>query len=491
MLAACAPEWKILIMVPHSANEDAKFSVPSIGSTTATHPLDCSSQPAWCSSPTNVRSGRASRNSASSASCTRRSAAVTGVSSALSSILDRSAVSPGIISSRRSEAFLSASRAISVSCSITHHPKTGDILESMSNHVASAVSPIEQFITDVVEPKRSQMHVWKNTQSHEEILLEDAQKRRKTRPFKLGSNYLFTRKAEPVGGFDSGVTTLVSGQAQRATQSIELCRTYLQASNVPTLTGKSFDTSELAVAEQYFRDYSSSATVQPDIVGSTTILPLAVTTAEGLKSEWGRVQDALGDLKPADRRIHLQIYRPDLTVRMFVIREDVVAAVLRVPFYLIGDGESSVTQLVQRERETREECDYLGSRSLKVEDEQLSAMNLDWDDILPAGDVRVLPSSSEQELGGLISVDVLEQLHGRIRELAVDAMWAFPGLSVTAVDIMTPRLDSPEGAQVISVLPAASISDFLYPALGQPRRCGVRILDQMIRSVQTNRADRR
>lgn len=38
MLAACFPSRQMVIEVPHSGSPEAKFSVPSIGSTTAVQP---------------------------------------------------------------------------------------------------------------------------------------------------------------------------------------------------------------------------------------------------------------------------------------------------------------------------------------------------------------------------------------------------------------------------------------------------------------------
>lgn len=111
MLAAWAPSWNRLTAVPHSGSEETKFSVPSMGSTTATHPSVRAVQPASSSSPTKVSSGRSDRSVSSRVCCTNRSAEVTGVSSSFRVTSVRSVSSRGISPSSTAWAFSSAERA--------------------------------------------------------------------------------------------------------------------------------------------------------------------------------------------------------------------------------------------------------------------------------------------------------------------------------------------------------------------------------------------
>jgi len=350
----------------------------------------------------------------------------------------------------------------------------------MHSDVNHPVSPVEQFISQIVEPQRNEMHLWKSTMKHQGILLEDAQKRRRITPTKMGPSFLLVHRGRTIGGIDSRTTTLVSGQARDATQSVEISHQYLQASGISTTTGRSFHVSQLDAAEKYREQSGARVTARPASERAKPVTSLAVSSAIELQREWERSAEAVSHLKSVSQLVQVESYTQDLALRVFVVGEEAVAAVLRVPFYLVGDGSSTVSQLLEAERTRRAACDYLGSRILPTQDEDLALMKLTMDEILTAGDIRILESAPEAAAGGGLSVDVFEELSDELKDLAIDAMWAFPGLTGTGVDIATPSLHSADGATVSNVVPTADIGEFLYPAYGEPRRCGVRIIDQML-----------
>lgn len=351
----------------------------------------------------------------------------------------------------------------------------------MSSEVHQSDSPVAQFISQVIEPQRHEMHQWKNTMKHQGILLEDAQKRRRVTPTKMGPSFLFVHRGRRIGGVDSRTTTLVSGQARDATQSVELGHEYLRASSVSTSAGRSFHVSQFDAADKYREQSGTPVTARPASERAKPVASLAVSSKEDLRREWSRSTEALAHLKSVNQLIHIEHYSPNLALRVYVVAEESVAAVARIPFYIAGDGRSSVRQLLKRERERRESSEYLRSRVLAVGQEHLAQMGVSLEQTLSEGEIRVLGTAPEAEAGGGFSVDVFADLSDDLKNLAIDAMWAFPGLTGTAVDIQTPSLDSAEGATVSNVVPTADISEFLYPAYGEPRRCGVRIIDQMIR----------
>ncbi len=325
------------------------------------------------------------------------------------------------------------------------------------------------------------MHHWKNTLKHQGILLEDAQKRRRITPAKMGPSFLLVHRGRRIGGIDSRTTTLVSGQARDATQSVQLSHAYLRASSVSTSAGRSFHVSQYDAADKYRDQSGTPVTARPASERAKPVTSLAVSSKEDLRREWDRSTQALAHLKSVNQLIHIEQYSPNLALRIYVVAEETVAAVARVPFYIAGDGRSTVRQLLRKERERRESSEYLRSRVLAVGEEHLKQMGVTLEQTLSGGEIRVLRTAPEAEVGGGFSVDVFPDLSDDLKSLAIDAMWAFPGLTGTAVDILTPSLDSAEGATVSNVVPTADVSEFLYPAYGEPRRCGVSIIDHMIR----------
>lgn len=81
MLPAWPPARQIESDVPHSLRPEQKFSVPSIGSSTATHSVSQASRGRQLSSPMKVRPGRRWRSRSAIAVSRKVSAAVTGLPS--------------------------------------------------------------------------------------------------------------------------------------------------------------------------------------------------------------------------------------------------------------------------------------------------------------------------------------------------------------------------------------------------------------------------
>ncbi|WP_044494294.1 hypothetical protein [Nesterenkonia massiliensis] len=355
-------------------------------------------------------------------------------------------------------------------------------VEGVPEH--AALSPVQRFIAEAVERRREKFNVWENPLDNKAILLQDARKRRRTTPKGLGNSHLLMHKERLIGGVTwvyGGATTLVSHQAQHAAQSLQVQRQYLKASEVPTVSGRSFHSSSYGAAEAHLNRMHGAVTVRPTatrVRGGTT---MNVSSPEHFKAAWEKTSAACARLRSVDQLIELEEYRPGLALRLYVVGEDVVAGVVRVPLYVVGNGKSTIGTLVDEELKKRSACEYLRGTQPTIDDAFLAPRGLKRDTVPEAGRVQLLTYDTDRREGGL-TVDVLNRVSPDLRSLAVDAMWAFPGLSATAVDILTPSLEKTEEAIVSSIDPNASLAEFLYPAYGEYRRVGLAVLDHMIHS---------
>ena len=120
---------------------------------------------------------------------------------------------------------------------------------------SEAQSPLARFILDEVEPIRDRLNSWDSVKSHVKLLLDAAQGR-KLRPQKIGwtstSTFTLSHSGRQVGGIYGGVTTLVSHQALRTTDSRELSRHCLRLSDVPHLAAKTFHIAQGKSAASFF-----------------------------------------------------------------------------------------------------------------------------------------------------------------------------------------------------------------------------------------------
>jgi GNAT-family acetyltransferase (TIGR03103 family) len=131
-------------------------------------------------------------------------------------------------------------------------------------------------------------------------------------------------------------------------------------------------------------------------------------------------------------------------LRVVVIDHRVVAAALRRPAEVVGDGRSTVEELIERTSHRRARA--TGGESTIPLDETTAAVVADagfaLDDVLPAGARLRVRRTANLHTGGTIE-DVTARLHPAIGESAVRAARAI-GIPVTGLDFLVPDVEGPE-----------------------------------------------
>ena len=131
-------------------------------------------------------------------------------------------------------------------------------------------------------------------------------------------------------------------------------------------------------------------------------------------------------------------------LRVVVIDHEVVAAAVRRPAEVVGDGRSTLSQLV-RETSLRRERATGGESRIPLDDTTAAvAADAGWamDDVPPAGERIRVRRTANLHTGGTIE-DVTDRLHPVIVEAAVRASRAI-GIPVTGLDFLVPRVEGPD-----------------------------------------------
>lgn len=131
-------------------------------------------------------------------------------------------------------------------------------------------------------------------------------------------------------------------------------------------------------------------------------------------------------------------------LRVVVIDHRVVAAALRRPAEVVGDGRQDVTALV-REASRRRQRATGGESSIPLDDataEVVADAGHTMDDVLPRGQRLRVRRTANLHTGGTID-DVTDRLHPDIAAAAVRASRAI-GIPVTGLDFMVPEVTGPE-----------------------------------------------
>jgi GNAT-family acetyltransferase (TIGR03103 family) len=128
-------------------------------------------------------------------------------------------------------------------------------------------------------------------------------------------------------------------------------------------------------------------------------------------------------------------------LRVVVIDHRVVAAAVRRPAEVIGDGRSSVAQLVERTSRRRERATG-GESSIPLDDTTagvVAAAGYSVDDVPPAGERIRVRRTANLHTGGTIE-DATARLHPEIADAAVRASREI-GIPVTGIDFLVPDLE--------------------------------------------------
>ena len=179
-----------------------------------------------------------------------------------------------------------------------------------------------------------------------------------------------------------------------------------------------------------------------------------------------------------DKEIMVEDYLVGTEYRFFVLGEETLAVLLRVPANVVGDGVHTVAQLVATKNAHPLRGD--GSRTpLKkialgdIEQLQLKEQGLTVDSI-PAKDQLVqLRANSNISTGG-DSIDMTDEMHDSYKRLAVGITKAM-GAAVCGVDLIIPNLKKPAEASLNSwgVIEAnfnPMMMMHIFPYAGKSRR---------------------
>jgi GNAT-family acetyltransferase (TIGR03103 family) len=135
---------------------------------------------------------------------------------------------------------------------------------------------------------------------------------------------------------------------------------------------------------------------------------------------------------------------PGEDLRVVVIDRQVVAAAVRRPAEVVGDGRNPVSDLVRSTSRRRERATG-GESSIPLDDvtaEVVAEAGYEMDDVPPQGERVRVRRTANLHTGGTIE-DVTDRLHPDVAEAAVRAAEAL-GIPVTGVDFLVPDMSGPD-----------------------------------------------
>ncbi len=187
----------------------------------------------------------------------------------------------------------------------------------------------------------------------------------------------------------------------------------------------------------------------------------------------------------SSRAVLVESYLTGLDHRMLVVNNELVAVAKRVPGHVVGDGNSSLGELVDKVNDdprrgighekvlTRLELDDQAKRLM-------TKAGYDETTVLAASELFYLRSTANLSTGGT-AIDLTDVVHPDNRDMAVRAIRAV-GLDVGGVDFLTDDITQSYkdiGGGIVEVNAAPGFRMHVAPSEGEPRDVAVKVIDML------------
>jgi GNAT-family acetyltransferase (TIGR03103 family) len=230
------------------------------------------------------------------------------------------------------------------------------------------------------------------------------------------------------------LSELTSAVAMSRCQDKLVTHRWLQRANLPT---PSYRVAGDADANVAFLEEHGSIVVKPAVGEQGMGITVGVTTEQGLEM-------ALQQARRYHDRVILESFHEGQDLRVVVINFEVVAAAVRRPPEVVGDGQQTIGTLIEK-LSRRRSVSSQGESSIPVDNDTLACLEeqgWDLDSVPPADQVIRVRKTANFHTGGTIH-DVTDALHPDLVE-AAEAAARHIDIPVVGLDFMVPAPDSSE-----------------------------------------------
>jgi cyanophycin synthetase len=184
-------------------------------------------------------------------------------------------------------------------------------------------------------------------------------------------------------------------------------------------------------------------------------------------------------------RVVVERFVPGRDHRVLVVAGRVVAVAERIPAHVVGDGESSVRELIERaNRDPRRGTGHtkvLTYLPLDARTEEFLATTGHTLQCVPAAGERVYLRATANLSTGGTAVDRTDEIHPD-NITACEMAAGIVGLDIAGIDVLTTDISVPfreNGAVIIEVNAAPGLRMHTHPSEGMPRDVGGPIVDML------------
>ncbi len=202
-------------------------------------------------------------------------------------------------------------------------------------------------------------------------------------------------------------------------------------------------------------------------------------------SEWDGALIALAAAKKVSRSVIVEKFITGLDHRVLVINYNFVAAAKRTPAMVVGDGSSTIQQLIDKvnsdpRRGYGHEKVLTAIKVDPMTERILEEKELNLNSVLQKGEELFLKTTANLSTGGT-STDVTDLVHPH-NVFMCERIARIIGLDICGIDIMTDDISKPldeSGGAVLEVNAAPGFRMHIAPTEGLPRNVAEPVIDML------------
>ena len=236
-------------------------------------------------------------------------------------------------------------------------------------------------------------------------------------------------------------------------------------------------------------DYSDDI-LNDRLAGLTFPLVIKPTNTNLGKDVYTQIQDReelkriLNRLKDKHKSFIIEEYINGEEYRVYILNGKVLASTKRIPANVVGDGKSSIRELIRYKNKLRNDNPNYGNRKIKINKDLrgiLKKDNLSLDSVIDKDQVLYLRNNSNISTGGE-PVDITDTMPSSVSNAAIRAVDVMPGLSQAGVDIMYDEKTDKVGIIEINTRPGIGLH--IFPEYGKGRDIPKEIIDYYFPETQ-------
>lgn len=355
----------------------------------------------------------------------------------------------------------------------------GSMVAGFSLPDASAAEYIDKTLVDTSgaylwKSERS-MDSYSSTRIHQKMVIDAALRRGLSVRMLNDSIYQISARKISIL-FHGRMPDTTSFVSRLISNSKHATKIFLKLADVKFPEGRVFQRKEIESGLIFAQNIGFPVVIKPVTGSGGSGVTSNIKSAEHFRSSWSKIKKL--------SRIVVEEHINGNDYRILVAGKRFICAARRHPAHVIGDGASTIEELVEKKNYLRQKNPYTHDSLLEINEEamrELAVRCLTSTSVLAVGEKFQLHSIANIGAGG-DSEDVTEIVHPEFRRLAVQAACAVPGVFHAGVDVLAEDISRSPHDQEYSVCEINARPDLAlhhFPVIGSPRDAAGGLLDSL------------